>query len=70
MAGDTLHDLLDAEHTLRPAEAAKGGVGRQVGAATMASDPGIAQVVGVVGMEHRPVDDGPGQIRREAAVGQ
>ena len=39
-----------------------------MGLATMAIDGGIAQVVRVVGMEHRPVNDGVGQVRRTAAV--
>ena len=34
----------------------------------MTVDGGVAQVVGVVGVEHGAVDDGAGKIRRVAAV--
>ena len=68
MAGDGVHDVLDGQHALGAAEAAVGGVGRQVGLASVAGDLGIAEKVGVVGMEHGAVDDGVGQVRRIAAV--
>ncbi len=68
LAGHGVHDLLDGDHALWPAEAAVGGVRGEVGLAAMAVDGGVAQVVGVVRVEHGTVDDGAGQVRRVAAV--
>src|SRR3546814_6787885 len=52
LAGHGIHDLLDGDHALWATEAAVGGVRGQVGLAAMAVDGGVAQVVGVVGVEH------------------
>ena len=60
MAGDMVHDLLDGHHALRAAKAAIRGVGGGVGLAAMAIDRGVAQVIGVVGVEHCAVDNGGG----------
>ncbi len=57
VAGDVVHHLLDGDHPLRAAEATVGGVGGGVGLAAVAMHRGIAQVVGVVGVEHGAVDD-------------
>ncbi len=68
VAGDGVHDVLDGQHALGAAEAAVGGVGRQVGLAAVAGDLGVAEEIGIVGMEHGAIDDGVGQIRRIPAV--
>src|SRR5690606_10108544 len=68
LAGYGVHDLLDGDHALWAAETAVGGVGSGVGLAAMAVDGDVAQVVGVVGVEHGAVDDGARQVWRIAAV--
>ncbi len=68
LAGHRVHDLLDGDHALWAAEAAVGGVRGEVGLAAMAIDGGVAQVVGVVGVEHGAIDDRAGKVRRVAAV--
>src|SRR5690606_40201637 len=56
------------DHALRAAETAISGIGGGVGLAAVTVDGGVAQVVGVVGVEHGAVDDGARQVRRVAAV--
>ncbi len=68
LAGHGVHDLLDGDHALWATEAAVGGIRGEVGLAAMAVDGGVAQVVGVVGVEHGAVDDRAGEVRRIAAV--
>ncbi|MNQ25004.1 hypothetical protein D3C85_382160 [compost metagenome] len=68
LARHRVHDFFDGDHPLRAAEAAVGGVRGGVGLAAVAVDGGVAEVVGVVRVEHRAVDDGAGQIRRITAV--
>ena len=68
VAGDMVHHLFDGDHALWPAEAAIGGIGCGVGLAAVTMHGGIAQVVGVVGVEHGAVDDRAGQVRRVTAV--
>ena len=63
MAGDGVHHFLDGDHALRAAEAAIGSVGCGVGLAAMAVDRGVAQVIRVVGVEHRTVDNRVRQVR-------
>ena len=65
---DLVHRPLDADHPLRPAEAAEGGVGDRVGLQAAGMDAGGLEVIGVVGMEHRPVGDGGGEIAGIAAA--
>jgi len=67
--GDPLQGALDDENPLRRPEAAEGGVGRQVRPAGPAHDAGRRDVVGVVGVEHAPLQDGQRQVHRGAAVG-
>ncbi|CAI0881691.1 Uncharacterised protein [Serratia ficaria] len=68
IAGDAIHDFFDGHHALRPAEAAVGGVGGDVGLAAVADDQHVLQKIGVVGMEHRAVDDRAREIERVTAV--
>ncbi len=67
-AGHGVHDLLDGDHSLGPAETAVGGVRGGVGLATVAVDGGVTQEVGVVRVEHGAVDDRAGEVRRIAAI--
>src|SRR3989338_7883582 len=67
-ARDRIHDLFNGDHALRAAETAVGGVRSGVGLAAVAIDGGVAEEVGVVGMEHCTVDDLAGQVRRITAV--
>jgi hypothetical protein len=62
--------VLDHEHALGPAEAAEGGVGRQVGAHRLAGDADVLDVVGVVGVEERTVHDRGGQVDGPPPVGE
>ena len=68
MAGDTVHDLFNGHHPLWPTKATVGGVRCGVGLATMAVDGRVAQVIGVVGMEHGAVNNRVGQVWRIATV--
>ena len=68
--GDPVQDVLDDEHALRAAETAKGGVGDGVGLEPARTDAGGGEEVGVVGVEHRPVDDALRQVRGVAAAGE
>jgi len=70
VARDVAEEGLDRDDALRPAEAAKRGVALGVGLAAIRGDVHIAQEVGVVGVEHRPVGHRPGEIGAEAAIGQ
>jgi hypothetical protein len=63
MAGDGVHHFFDGDHALRTTEAAIGGVRRGVGLAAVTVDGRIAQVVGVVRVEHRTVDDRRRKVR-------
>ena len=68
MAGDTVHDLFDGDHALRATKAAIGRVGSRVGFTAITIDRRVAQIIGVVGVEHGAVDNGVGQVRRTATV--
>ena len=70
VGGDLLDDVLDGGDGLRSAEAAKGGVGRQVGPAHRPGELDVGDVVGVLGVEQRALHDGQRQVGREAAVGE
>ena len=65
-------DLVDhpfhAQRALRAAEAAEGGVGLRVGLAPVGGDASRGQVIGVVGVQHRPVGHGEREIGRHAAA--
>ena len=65
--GDMLQHTLDADHALRAAEAAEGGVGAGVGAPAVGDHLHGRDRVGVVGVEHRPVADGPAEVERPTA---
>ncbi|MPL80129.1 hypothetical protein SDC9_26022 [bioreactor metagenome] len=67
---EMLHRALDAQHPLRPAEAAIGGVRLGVGAQPVAFDPQRRDEIGVVGMQHCPVADRQAEVGRPAAAGQ
>ncbi len=68
--GDPVHHGLDRQHALRAAEAAKRGVGHGVGLQPARRHPDVRHPIGVVGVEHRAVDDTAGQVRRAAATGE
>ncbi len=68
VASDVIHRLLDHHHALRATKAAEGRVGHRVRLAAMAGDPRLIQIVGVVGVEHGPLDNGVGQVRRVATA--
>ena len=60
--------MLDPDHALRPAKPAKRRIGHGIGLAAVGDDSHMVQIVRIVGMEHRPVGDRRGQIRRIAAT--
>ncbi len=66
--GDILDDGFYGHHALGATETPKGGVGNRVGFATQPEDGSTVQVVGVVGMKHRPVDNAFGQVRGITAL--
>ncbi len=68
--GDVIHHPFDPDHPLRAAEAAIGGRGLGVRLQPVAFDPDVVKVVGIVGMQHRPVRDRKRQIHRPAAARQ
>ena len=68
MTRNFVHHLLDAHHALRAAKTAEGGVGHGVRLAAMRDDLHVLQIIAVVTMQHRPVVDRGGQIRRHAAA--
>ena len=67
--GDLLDDALGDDHALRPAEAAKGGVGDRVGLQRLGGEIYIRVEIGVVGMEQRAVGDRAGEVGGKAAAG-
>ena len=67
MRGDDINDPLNTHDALRAAESAEGRVGNGVGPATVRANANMGQVIAVIGVEHRPVTDRRGQIRRHAA---
>ena len=68
LAGDRVHRPLDRDHSLRPAEAAEGGVGDRVGLEPAGGDRGARQPVAVAGVKHRAVDHARREIGRAAAA--
>ena len=66
--GDSVHDLLDHQHPLWPAETTKGGVGDQIRLRHPPADLHVLDEVAVVGVEHGPVGHGGGKIQRPASV--
>ncbi len=68
ITGNVIHRLFDHHHALRAAKAAEGGVGDRVGLAAVAGHPRLIKVIGIVGVEHGPLDNRIGQVRREAAT--
>jgi len=69
LPGDGVDDALDRQHSLRPAEAAEGGVRYGVGLDPPRIDAVFRQKISVVGMEHGAVDHADADIRRAAAAG-
>ena len=67
--GDAVHDLLDREHALRPAETSKRRVGSNVRFRHLATDFDVRKIIRVVHVEHRAVGHRQRQIERPAAVG-
>ena len=67
--GDVVHHPLDPHHPLGPAKAAKRGGGLRVRLQPVAHDPDVFEVIGVVGMEHRPVGHGDRKVLGPAAAG-
>ena len=69
-ARNPVDDLLDHQHSLRPTETAKGGVGSKVCFCHSSAEFEVGNVIGVVEMEDGAVGHGPGEIERPAAVGE
>ena len=67
--GDRLHDVFDDRDPLRPAEAAERGVRREIRATNPARDPRVRQIIGIVGVQHRPLEHSQREVGRAAAVG-
>jgi hypothetical protein len=67
--GDVVHHPLGEHHALRATEPAEGSVRHRVGAHAPAEDAERRIEIGVVGMEHRPVDDAEREILRMPAAG-
>src|SRR5207302_9249697 len=67
-ARDTIDDLFNNEHPLRPAESAKGSVRREIGFHDPPAELDVWNVVAVIEVKQRPVRDGPREIERPAAV--
>ena len=68
LACNGVDNLLDGEDALRPAETTEGGIRDRVGLEPLRADFGSRQIIGIVGVEHRPVDDAEREIRRIAAA--
>ncbi len=66
---DLLDHVFDGRDPLRSAEAAHRGIRRQIGPADRARDGDIGDEIRIVGMEHRALHDGQGEVGRAAAVG-
>src|SRR5438270_3969337 len=67
-ARDTIDDLFNNEHPLRPAESAKGSVRREIGFHDSPAEFAVRNVVAVIEVKQCPVRDGPREIERPAAV--
>ena len=67
--GDLINDAFNRDHALRPAKTTKRRVGHKIGFAAVRPDFDIAKVIGVVGMEHRPISNRRRQISRKTAIG-
>ncbi|MNS54526.1 hypothetical protein D3C72_873240 [compost metagenome] len=68
MTGNRVHHFFDRDHALWATETTVSGVRRGVGLAAVTVDGRIAQVVRVVRVEHRAVDDRRRQVRGATAV--
>ena len=66
--GDILDHALAADHALRAAETAKGGVGDGIGLQRPRAQPDIRIEIAVVGVEERTVGDRTGEIGRKTAA--
>ena len=69
-ARDAVDDFLDHEHSLRPAESAKGGVRSEIGFRDHAAEFDVRNVIGVIEMEDGAIGHGARQIERPAAIGK
>ena len=68
-ARDAIDDFLDHQHSLRPAETAKGGVRGEIGFGDAPAEFDVRNVVGVVEMEHGAIGHRTREIERPAAIG-
>ena len=68
LARDCVHDTLDGDHALRPAKAAKGGVGDGVGLQAAGQDRNVREPIAVAGVKHRAVTDAGRKVRGTAAA--
>ena len=57
MLGDVIHDLFNADDTLRAAKAAKGGGRLHIGLEPVRGDADVFKMIGIVRVQHRPVGD-------------
>ncbi len=64
-----VHHPLDPHHPLRATEAAEGRGALGIGAQSVRRDAHGGQPIGVVGVQHRAVGHGQGQVLRPAAAG-
>jgi hypothetical protein len=64
-----IHHPLGGKHALRPAEAAKRGVGAGVGLQRPGMDQRIGIEIAGIGVKHRPVDHAEREVRRIPATG-
>ena len=69
-ARDAVDDFFDDQHPLRSAEAAKGGVRREIGFRDPTAEFDVRNVVGVIEMEDRAVRHRARKIERPAAIGK
>jgi len=66
--GDLVDDALDRHHPLRAAETAERGIRHRVGLDATRIDAGVAEEIGVVGVEHGAIDHAQTDVRRAAAA--
>ncbi|CAH0273417.1 hypothetical protein SRABI106_03105 [Rahnella aquatilis] len=69
-AGNMINDVLNRHNALRAAKSAVSGVRRKMSFTAITGDQRIAEVIGVIGMEHGAIDDRTGEIQRITAVGR
>ncbi|MNC39997.1 hypothetical protein D3C75_886850 [compost metagenome] len=57
VAGNVIHNLFDGDHALRPAKTPIRRIRRQICAAAITRNTRIPEVIGVIGVKHRPIAD-------------